>query len=112
VWPAPPQKVQFAALALDPEGWAAAGDRVSRPGMLRALLAVVQEGDDDSANLVCRQYGSLCKEAACMHECRTSYHCQYGMQGMLKKMRVEGQVRVMTNQGHARMQRKNSQNLR
>ena len=47
-----------------------------------------------------------------MHERRTSYHCQYGMQGMLKKMRVEGQVRVMTNQGHARMQDKNSQNLR
>jgi hypothetical protein len=30
----------------------------------------------------------------------------------LKKMRVEGQVRVMTNQGHARMQHKNGQNLR
>ena len=59
MWPAPPQKVQFAALALDPEGWAAACDRVSRPGMLRALLAVVQEGDDDSANLVCQQYSSM-----------------------------------------------------
>ena len=112
MWPAPPQKVQFAALALDPEGWAAVCDRVSRPGMLRALLAVVQEGDDNSANLVCRQYGSLCKAAACIHERRASCQCQYGLRGMLKKMRVEGQVRVMTNQGHARMQHKNSQNLR
>ena len=112
MWPAPPQKVQFEPLSLDPEGWTAACDRVSRPGMLRALLAVVQEGDGDSANLVCRQYGSLCKAAVCMHERRTSCHCRYGLRGMLKKMRVEGQVRVMAKQGHARMQHKNSQNLR
>ena len=79
---------------------------------VEALLAVVQEGDDDSANLVCGQYGSLCKAAACMHERRTSCHCQYGLRGMLKKMRVEGQVRVTTNQGHVCMQHKNSENLR
>ena len=89
MWPAPPQKVQFEPLALDPEGWVAACDRVSRPGMLRALLAGVQKGDDDSANLVCRQHGSLCKAATCMHERRESWHCQYGLQGIRKKCEWE-----------------------
>ena len=96
-WPASPQKVQFKP-------------GVSLPTMLRALLAVVQEGDGDSVNLLCRHDGSLCKAAACIHERSASCHCQYGLRGMRKKMREEGRVGARAKQGHPCMQR--SKNLR
>ena len=58
-------------------------------GMLRALLAIAQEGD--FVNLLCRHNGSLYKAAACMQERFVPSHCQYGAAGYAQKMRVGGQ---------------------
>ena len=52
-----------------------------------ATRCIVQEGDGDSVNLLCRHDGSLCKAAACIHERSASYHCQYGLRGMRKNAR-------------------------